>query len=427
MTEVADVIAVTVNVADTKITRTGFGVALIFDLIESSVFTPRTKSYTSIADVALDFATTTKTYKAAAAIFDQERAPKTIKIGREEAGDANITAALNAIEAEDSDWFCLLSPHRVSADIQEIAAWIESRTKIYVANSQDADVLTVVTTDIASVLQAAGYNRTAYKWHHKSGADVTGAGYVIASGIITVTEALHGLEVGDKVTFDNSSGEPIDGNNTVATVPTNGTFTCTTTAGDEAGPDTVDYFAQYTFPEFTWAGQMLPSDPGSETWKFKQLVGIIAATKADILPAEEAIALGKNANLYTPLAGVGHTHEGVMASGRFIDIQRGIDWLEITMAETIASRLLNEPKISYTDAGSSIVEGEIVQVLDQGVRQNLLGPLLDDSGDLYRIFVPKVVDQSSADRTVRFLPGIVVTAQLAGAIHSLAITVNAQV
>ncbi len=427
MTETTDVVNVTVNVADTRITRTGFGVPLIFDLVESTVFTPRTKAYASITGVAADFATTTKTYKAAAAIFAQERAPKSIKVGRQETGDADITAALNAIEAEDSNWYCIVSPHRVVANIQEIALWVSTRTKIYIANSQDADVLTVVTSDIASLLKASSYNRTSYLWHHQGGADVTGAVYNIASGVIGVVQAMHGLEVGDPVTFASSSGVSIDGNNTVDMVTDANNFTCKTTAADDATSPTVNYFARYVFAECAWIGFMLPSDPGSETWKFKQLTGIMPSDKLDILPSEEASALGKNANLYTPLAGVGHTLEGVMAFGRFIDIQRGIDWLETTMAETIATRLLNEPKIPYTDAGAAIVEGEIVQVMDLAVRRNVLGPLLDDSGDFYRVTVPKVADQLPADRTARFFPGIVVTAQLAGAVHSLNITVNAQV
>ena len=45
MSEIADVVNVTVNVADTKITRTGFGVPLIFDLFASSIFPERVRSY----------------------------------------------------------------------------------------------------------------------------------------------------------------------------------------------------------------------------------------------------------------------------------------------------------------------------------------------------------------------------------------------
>lgn len=116
-----------------------------------------------------------------------------------------------------------------------------------------------------------------------------------------------------------------------------------------------------------------------------------------------------------------------MAGGRFIDIQRGIDWLEQTMANAIANRLLNADKVPYTDAGASIIEAEISAVLDRGVTVGLLGPLLDGSGKFYKITVPKVASQLTADRTARYFPGITVQAQLAGAVHSLAITVNAQI
>jgi len=427
MTEIADVIQVTVNVADTRVTQAGFGTPLIFDLIPNTVFAARVREYTNIEAVAVDFAATTKVYKAANAIFSQARAPISLKVGRREAGDADITAALNAIQAEDSDWYCIISPYKVSADIQLIAAWVESQTKIFLGASEDADVLTAVDTDIMSVLEGLAYNRTGYKWHHQAGVDVTAAGYTVTSGVATINETAHGLRVNDPVTFDTSSGASIDGNNTVATVVDADNFTCATTAIDEAGPATVDYFARYTFPEAAWAGYILPSDPGSETWFGKQLSGIVATEKTLLTPTEESTALGKGANLYTPLAGVGHTHPGAMASGRFIDIQRGIDWLEARIGETLATRLLNEPKIPYTDAGVSIFHGDIAAVMDQGIANNLLGPLLDDSGDLYRINMPKVADQLQLDRTNRYYPGITVEAQLAGAVQSLEITVNAQV
>lgn len=427
MTEIADVINVTVNVADTRVSRAGFGVPLIIDEIENTVFAERVRQYPNLTAVAADFASTTKVYKAASAIFSQERTPNAVMVGRVEAGDANITAGLNAIESENNDWYAIVAAYRLSADIQEIAAWVESRSKVYFASSEDADVLTVVTTDIASLLQASGYNRTAYMWHHQSGVDVTGAGYTITSGVITVNQTAHGLKVGDPVTFSNSSATSIDGNNTVAGVTDANNFTCATTAADEAGPATVNYFARYTFPEAAWAGYMLPSDPGSETWFGKELAGIIATPKTELNPTEEATVLGKDANLYTPLGGVGHTHPGTMASARFIDIQRGIDWIEARIGETIANTLLNAPKIPYTDAGVSIFQGDIASVLDQAVSNNVLGPLLDDSGDFYRILLPKVSDQLQADRVARYYPGITVEAQLAGAVHSLDITVNAQV
>jgi hypothetical protein len=430
MTEINQVVEVTVNVADTRVSREGFGTPLIFSLIEDTVFPERVRIYTTIQGVAVDFADTTKVYKAANAIFNQRRQPTFIKVGRREAGDASLTSALAAILAEDADFYNVLSTFRASDDIAEIALWVEANGKIFGACSEDADVLTAVDTDIASILEAFSYDRTYYMWHHQGGIDVTDAGYVIASGVATITEASHGLVVGDPVTFSNSSGISIDGNNTVASVPTTGTFTVSTTAEDEAGPDTVDYFANYIFPESAWAGYMLPSDPGSETWKFQAkggLTGQAPAPTSALNPTEEARAKGKNANLYTTLGGVGHTHEGTMASGRFIDIQRGIDWLDARISENIANLLLNAPKIPYTDAGAAAFEASIAEVLDLGVRNGLLGPLLDDSGDFYRITIPKVASQTTADRQNRYFPGIVAQVQLAGAVHSLAITVNAQI
>lgn len=427
MSEIADVVNVTVNVADIKITKTGFGIPLIFDLFASSIFPERVRSYSNLTTVAADFATTSKVYKCANAIFAQERAPTTIKVGRQDSGDASITTALGVINDEDSDSYCIVTPYKLKADLLLIAAWAEANQKIFLCSSEDADVITNADTDIATALKDASYNRTAYKHHHQAGVDVTGAAYTITSNVATIVQASHGLRVGDPITFDTSSGASIDGDNTVASVTDANTFTAATTAIDAAGPVTVNYFARYTFPEAAWVGLMLPSDPGSETWKFKTLTGVVPVPRTFLTPTEESNALGKNANLYTPLAGVGSTHEGVMASGRYIDIQRGIDWVEARLGEAVVTRLLITPKVPYTDGGAAILEGDMTKILDQGVNQNILGPLLDDSGDFYRVTTPKVADQSTSNRQARHFPGMTAQAQMAGAIHSLAITVNAQV
>lgn len=427
MTEITDIVNVTVNVADTRISRAGFGVPLILDEFPTSIFSNRVREYTSLDSVADDFDTTSKVYKAASAIFSQSRVPARIKVGRKDSGDADITAALNTITDFDDDWYGLIATFKSKEDIEEIAAWTESKKKIFFASSEDADVITDSTTDISSELSAAENDRTVYQWHHEAGVDATESNYEVTDGVATITETDHGLKEGDPITFTNSSGASIDGNNTVESVVDSDNFTVETTAADEAGPATVDYFARYTFPEAAWVGYMLPSDPGSETWKFKQLSGISPIPRDSLTPSEEADALSKNANLYTRIAGVGATHEGVTASGRYIDIQRGIDWLEARIGEGVVTRLMNEPKVPYTDAGGAVLEGEIAAVMDEAVRRNVIGALLDDSGDFYRITVPSVSSQSAEDRQNRVFSGITVEAQLAGAIHKLAITVNAQV
>ncbi len=83
--------------ADTiGVARAGFGVALI--LSHSAGWIERTRSYTSLLDVATDFATTTPEYKAARALFSQSPHPERVMIGRAAnsptlAYQVNVTAA----------------------------------------------------------------------------------------------------------------------------------------------------------------------------------------------------------------------------------------------------------------------------------------------------------------------------------------------
>lgn len=80
-------------------------------------------------------------------------------------GVANGLSAI--VDAGGKDWYALImTESRAKADILEAAAWIEAATfnYIYIACSSDADVLTSVTSDVLSALQALSYLRTAYMW-----------------------------------------------------------------------------------------------------------------------------------------------------------------------------------------------------------------------------------------------------------------------
>lgn len=70
--------------------------------------------------------------------------------------------AIDAVSQANDTWYGLTTEARSKADILAIAATIEARKKIYVVSTADADVLTNVTTDVASALKAAAYQRTAY-------------------------------------------------------------------------------------------------------------------------------------------------------------------------------------------------------------------------------------------------------------------------
>jgi len=93
------------------------------------------------------------------------------------ASDANWTATMTAIEAFEQvnpsrSFYGFNIESRTKADILEVAAWTESRSKIFGAQSADADVLTGAAGNVVSSLAAFNYNRTWSVYHATStGAD----------------------------------------------------------------------------------------------------------------------------------------------------------------------------------------------------------------------------------------------------------------
>lgn len=162
-----------------------------------------------------------------------------------------------------------------------------------------------------------------------------------------------------------------------------------------------------------WAGVCLPLDPGTETWKFKTLVGVDVYT---LSAAERAYAVGKNANIYELVAGNNMTAEGTMADGEFIDTIRGIDFCVARMKENVFFVLKNSTKVPFTDKGVATVVNQVQGVLNLCVSQGVFA-----ADPAPTITYPKVADVDANDRADRILPDINFTAQLAGAIHTVQI------
>lgn len=171
--------------------------------------------------------------------------------------------------------------------------------------------------------------------------------------------------------------------------------------------------ADTAYPEAAWFGRQLPTPPGSSTWSYKTLEGI-AVVK--LSATQRLNVFNKNANTYERRAGASITREGKMSGNEWIDVIRGIDWLEARMTERVFSRLINLPKIPYTDAGVAIIEAEVRAQLDQSIAQGVIA--VDPA---YVVTSPRVRDVSPNDKANRVLPDINFTATLAGAIHTISI------
>lgn len=168
-------------------------------------------------------------------------------------------------------------------------------------------------------------------------------------------------------------------------------------------------------PEAAWFGRMLPTDPGSATWAFKSLTTI----SADTLSSAQAEAVfGKNANTYETISGTNITRYGTVASGEYLDVIRGLDWLKARMAEQIFYRLVNISKIPFTSTGLAIIEADMKVVLDLAVDR---GVITSD----YTISIPDIDSISDTDKADRYLGDVEFVATLQGAIHK--VTINGYV
>lgn len=171
--------------------------------------------------------------------------------------------------------------------------------------------------------------------------------------------------------------------------------------------------ASYDFPEAAWFGRVLPLEPGSETWKFKTLRSV---SYSNLTTTQSNNALGKKANTYEFVGGVGITQNGTMAQGEFIDIIRGIDWLTSRIQEYVYSVLVNNDKVPYTDAGIATIQSQVMRVMQLGVSNNFLA-----SDPVPVVTVPKSADVPAIDKANRILRNVRFTATLAGAIHAVVI------
>lgn len=129
----------------------------------------RTKTYTTLAGVGADFATTDPEYKAASAFFSQTPNPGTLKIGRIDSGN-DWSDELTLIEAIDNDWYGLVITDRTILDQTDVAAWVKTRVKLFAIGSADADILNSgVSSDIASVIQTALNDRAFVLYNEQAG------------------------------------------------------------------------------------------------------------------------------------------------------------------------------------------------------------------------------------------------------------------
>lgn len=403
----------------------------------------RIRFYSSLTEVAVDFAETDPEYIAASECFAQPIAPSSVAIGRKNSATVDVvTITLDA---------ALVASNVFGADINGVAlsgaglTWDTNESTTMDAIAAIIQALTEVSTCVASDVGAVGYKNTL---------TITGvAGYdiIVTDEAITLGASQANLVVAriDGESYTQALAKIVQESDdwyalaiesrtdanillVAAWIETQKKlFAIASSDTDILGSGSADIAAQLEalnydrtitifnadaatiFPEFAWFGKMLPTDPGSATWMFKTLTGIVATV---LTSGQRTYALAKNCNIYHEVGGVDMTEEGKVASGEYIDVIRGIDWLQARMMEKIFGHLVNSPKISFTDAGIAVVEADVRAILDLGIAKGLIALT-----PAYTVTVPLAADVSSANKIARNLPDVTWEATLAGAIHHVTI------
>ena len=166
------------------------------------------------------------------------------------------------------------------------------------------------------------------------------------------------------------------------------------------------------FPEAAWFGLMLSKDAGSATWAYKTLTGFASdkLTLEDIQTIE-----AKHGNYYTLLSSRNVVLDGKTASGEYLDVIAGLDWLTNQIKTQIANSLILNDKIPYTNPGIAVIESMLRNSLNTAADRDIIDK------ESIRVTIPDVRNISQADKQARKLPDVKFEARLSGAIHKVQI------
>lgn len=172
------------------------------------------------------------------------------------------------------------------------------------------------------------------------------------------------------------------------------------------------------FPECAIMARCFAIEPGGETWANKKLAGVTY----DALTETEFNAIkAKNGNTFERFRNVSITQRGTVAAGEWIDVIRFRDWLQEEITLNVFNALVNNDKISYTDAGIAVIENQVRAALKLGQRRGGIAPdEYDEDGNTnlgYTVEVPLAANISPNQKASRILQDVKFTARLAGAIH----------
>jgi len=381
-------------------------------------------TYSSLSAFAADYATSTDEYKAAAAIFGQSPAPTSVKACKLQTTVAQVIT-MTPTPADNTAFTVTINGtlYSFTSGSGATAGQIVTGLKNLITADPACVVTPSGTTTLILTAQSAGLPFT-YANSANIAAVVTAACVGIANDLAvlvldTTWYMLH-TAANDAVTVMQAAAT-IETMNRMYMVHLSDSAVITSSTTDLASKLSA---AKYTRTACTWhgvsgeyfaaalMGVCLPLTPGSETWAFKTCTGITADSLND---TQVGYLKDKNCNFYVSVAGLNVSMQGMVASGEYIDVMRGVDWLTSIIQSDIFTAIVNLPKVPLTNAGISALQSIMEKDLNRAIGVGLL--------QSYTASAPKASDLSANDKAARQIGGggLQFVGQLAGAVQNVSV------
>ena len=429
---------ITLNTAGT--TREGFGLPLF--LASTDNFEERVRGYTSLTEVAEDFGEDTAAYKAAKQLWSQTPKATQLYIGRRamqytvsipdevtESTDYSLTVAVGGgvsqpyrytAQAEDTALIVLTqfkeqigADPTIKGDVTINVTGTGSSATMIVTKSGDNDFVKVTSTtntvsiagttaDTAATALAA-IEKYSTDWYFISAEDRTPQ-FILAMA--------SEIQARKKIFFTaNSDVAALQGTELAlaSDVPAQlakSMYTRTVCLWHHT--------ASHDYPEMAYVAYGAPYDAGSIAWGNAQLTGVEAslqpANQRPLTSIQKSALDVRHCNFIDLDGGVPVVRRGITSGGEWIDIIRGVDWLESDVKSSLRDLLINQKggKITYDDTGITRIRQVIETSLQRAVNRNFLSS--------YTVNVPKASQVALADKKARILKDVTFAGILAGAI-----------
>lgn len=429
---------ITLNTAGT--TREGFGLPLF--LASTDNFEERIRGYTSLTEVAEDFDESTAAYKAAKQLWSQTPKVTQLYIGRR---TMQYTVSIPDTVAEGSEYSLTVAiGGGVSQPFQYTAK--ESDTALIVLNEFKSQIEASPTIKDGVNVSVTGTGASATMIITKAGdndfvkvTSIAPTTSIAATTADTASAALASIETYSTdwyfISAEDRTQQFVLAMASEIQARKKIFFTANADVKALQGTDLTSatdvpaqlakskytrtvclwhHTAEYDYPEMAYIAYGAPYDAGSIAWGNAQLTGVAAslqpANQRPLTSIQKSALDTRSCNFIDLDGGVPVVRRGITSGGEWIDIVRGVNWLESDLKTSLRDLLINQKggKITYDDTGITRIRQVIETSLQRAVNRNFLST--------YTVTVPKASQVALADKKARILKDVTFHGILAGAI-----------